>query len=543
MKIGIGFLILIIFLVFMTFFWAASRLGVTLEYSDIEKIQLLRDKALNSWAREQTKLASAVMDISEVFSQLDVTGRDRLLTVNLVEKLKRYLNIDWIDILENDRPIIFPAIELENSVLTPSKWPIRLRVVGPLSRNGYLTASAKMRNRDAYLVVAKKAEEIAIPLLCLWDKSGVLVGDRIEFTSDVLKEYSRVEDTFQRLQKGRLFRAKTFSLGSDEIKLLAGYEADAATLTKTNVNDLMIQLALLEVFALLLLGYYLGQKLFKPLEKLKTGMERVANGHWQELPISISDDEIGAVAHSFNHMVKELSTAQNRLVEIQRELMAKEKMAVLGRFSAGIAHEINNPLGTILVSSEMIIEAMEKNRKINPEDVEAIISETKRCRGIVDSLLRYARNRPSNICHINLSNFFSRFCTKISEIVNNSAEVSFSNETLATEILADELGIEQIVTNLIRNSIDAVEGISKPQISFSIRDLDDNRVIFSVRDNGRGISEIKDNIFEPFYTTKASGTGLGLAISQSIIEGHGEKIKAETLETGETEFSFTLRKA
>ncbi|MBF0546809.1 MAG: HAMP domain-containing histidine kinase [Candidatus Riflebacteria bacterium] len=540
-KIGIGFAILIVFLTSMTFYWAATRLGVTLESSDLGKILSLRDQVLRSWKNEHENLASITLDMAGVFSRLQVSGKDRLLALNLAEKLKRYLQIDWLEVVESGKSILFPAIELENSISEIPPWPIRLRKEGPLSGSGFIAASAKIGNGRFKLVAAKKTTNPSVPLACLWDEQGVLVGDKSEFTLSVLKEYSQTEGTFQRLQKGRLYRAKTHPLAPSS-RLLVGYEADVATLTRTSVNDLMVQLALLEVFGLLILGYFLGRRLFGPLEKLQIAIEGVAEGHWQEIPVPDDKDEIGTVARSFNRMVRELSKAQNRLIEVQRELLTKEKMAVLGRFSAGIAHEINNPLGTILLSAEMAREAAESGGKVNQEDIDAIICETKRCREIVDSLLRYARNRPSNIRKLSLEDMMSRLISKIVEIKREGIELIIPTTLPKAEIFADELGIEQIFRNLISNAFEALEGRKTGTVSMEVQDFDSNFMLFVVEDNGPGLAEIKEHLFEPFVTTKPSGTGLGLAICQSIIEGHGGKIWAESTSENHTKFCFTLKK-
>ena len=542
LKIGLGFVVLIILLTSVTSWWGARTLGITLEASDQERLAALRQTVLDTWAQEAARLATMTAAMATAFAGVDAGGREHETAVGMAEKFKRHLNADWLEIIRGSRSLLYPAIELEQGALSPCAWPVRLTRRGPLSNGGFLVTVRPLPGATDSLIVARRAVPPAVPLVCLWDEQGLLVGDPEDFPQDSLTQYQAPPVTLQRLQKGKLYRVRAERVGEGGPWLMVGYEADVATLTRTNVNDLMVQLAILEVLGLSVLGFFLGGHLFRPLEDLRAGMERVATGHWQQIPEG-EGDEVGMVAQSFNRMVKELSQAQERLIEVQRELMLKEKMAVLGRFSAGMAHEINNPLGTILVTAGLARENAERSGAVDREDLETIIEETKRCRQIVDSLMAYARNRTPELKPLFLPELVRGALTRLQFPGQRSCTLVTPFAFPEVIVLADQLSIEQVLRNLLDNAADAVADVKEsPTVRLEAEETPDGWLILSVLDNGPGLPEGEDHLFEPFFTTKAKGTGLGLAISQSIILGHGGRIWADRTPDGWTRFRFSLKK-
>ncbi|MBF0498993.1 MAG: HAMP domain-containing protein [Candidatus Riflebacteria bacterium] len=552
-KIGLGFAVLIVLLTSVISWWAARSLGITIEDSDQEKLNALRNELLVSWHQEHVRLNSLTKDIATAFTGINA-GIDRERAIEASLKLKRSFDVDWIDIMRDGHPLLFPSVNISAGLTklntTEIGWPIRLTIDGPLSDAGFLVAIASIPQSDDLLLTARRPNPLrTIAMACLWDENGLLAGHIESFTRESLPEYQIAGRTFQRIQHGRLARFRCGRMSLDGPWLLVGYETDVTNLTHTSVNALMLQLAILEVVGLLILGYFLGGRLFGPLERLKRAIERVAAGHWQEIPDAGEEDEIGSVASSFNRMVRELSLAQKRVIDVQKELMLKEKMAMLGRFSAGVAHEINNPLGTILVSAGMARESFESGKAVEREDLEAIIEETKRCKAIVNSLLRYARNRPPELRVIQFNYLFERLLSRVSTLAQGSRiklTLPSSADLPQVEILADDFGVEQVLNNLITNAIDAVSDTATPEVEIKVEQSpqgNEDIVVVTVSDNGPGMGGVSERLFEPFFTTKEGGTGLGLAICQSIIEGHGGRIWAERSADTRTLFHFSLRKA
>jgi signal transduction histidine kinase len=223
----------------------------------------------------------------------------------------------------------------------------------------------------------------------------------------------------------------------------------------------------------------------------------------------------------------------------QKVLMQQDKMASIGRLAAGVAHEINNPLTTILTS------AMLMQEDIDPDDpryqeLQTIGTEALRCRKIVSSLLDFARQtRPT----MKLADFNEviRGCVALTRKQAAFNDVTVE-ENLAEDLPAinmDKAQIEQALINLTLNAIETTGPGGKITINSRFASKTD-MVEITVSDTGKGISdEDVDRIFEPFYTTSESGTGLGLAITHGIIEQHGGTIEVESKMGQGT--SFTIR--
>ncbi|NLI75821.1 MAG: HAMP domain-containing histidine kinase [Candidatus Riflebacteria bacterium] len=548
LKIGVGFAVLIILLTSATSFWAAQTLGFSLETADLEKLQGLRRQVLQAYAAEHQALASMTRQVGEALAVLDFSpgGLEEALAVT--EKLKRHLNLDWIEVYREGIPLLYPAVRLGGPFPPSQRWPVRLAKVGPLSGSTYLVGASRAAGSPLLVVVARRPPPLPVPFYAVWDAEGPLDRSPDSPPLAELREFEGAPATQQRLHRGRLWRLRAEPLEEGGPLLLVGYEADLATLSRTGVNALMVRLALLEVVGLLVLGYFLGRRLFNPLQKLKSGIERVADGHWQELPLDDTAfrserDEVGVLARSFNRMVRELHAAQERLLLVQGQLLQKEKMAVLGRFSASVAHEINNPLGTILVTAGLLKEAAAAARPPDPEDLEAIVEETKRCRRIVESLLRYAHNRPPELSPHPLREMVETILHRLAGSTTLGQLPLTTGPLPAVTVLADPTGVSQVLRNLLENARDAVAGVADPAIGLEAETIAGEAVRLSVTDNGPGLGGMADHLFEPLMTSKAQGTGLGLAICQSIVEGHGGRIWAERTPEGRTVFRFTLRLA
>jgi signal transduction histidine kinase len=219
--------------------------------------------------------------------------------------------------------------------------------------------------------------------------------------------------------------------------------------------------------------------------------------------------------------------------------MRQDKMASIGRLAAGVAHEINNPLTTILTSAMLVQEDTAPDDP-NYTEMQTIANEALRCRKIVSSLLDFARQtKPAK--KLGNVNDVIRECivlTKKQAAFNDiTVEQDLSEELPA--IYMDKDQIEQALINLTLNAIEATEAGGKVSIT-SRFNSEDELVEITVSDTGKGISEADINrIFDPFFTTSESGTGLGLAITHGIIEQHGGTIAVES-EVGQGT-SFTIR--
>jgi PAS domain S-box-containing protein len=227
-------------------------------------------------------------------------------------------------------------------------------------------------------------------------------------------------------------------------------------------------------------------------------------------------------------------------IRIQKAMMQYDKMASIGRLAAGVAHEINNPLTTILTSALLIQEDIDSEDP-NYQELQTIADEALRCRKIVSSLLDFARqSKPVKEKHdLNGVVTESVVLTRKQAAFNDVAVEESLPEDLPL-INMDKDQIEQALINLILNAIEATDPGGKVAVESSFVP-EAEAVELTVSDSGKGIPEENiGRIFDPFFTTRESGTGLGLAITHGIIEQHGGTIEVESKPGHGTRFTIRL---
>jgi len=244
-----------------------------------------------------------------------------------------------------------------------------------------------------------------------------------------------------------------------------------------------------------------------------------------------------------NHAVQgviEISKDITKDILLQKKLVEQQKLASVGQLAAGVAHEINNPLTTILTTALLIQEEMDPEDP-NYHELETSANETLRCRKIVTSLLDFARqSKPAKALHdVNKVVRESMALTRKQAAFKDVAFEAVLSEPLPlVEIDKDQ--IQQCLINLAINGIEATDPGGK--IRFTSRLVPEKEVVeITVSDTGGGIPEkALDRIFDPFFTSKESGTGLGLAITHGIIEQHDGSIVVESTEGEGTTFRIHL---
>jgi len=236
-------------------------------------------------------------------------------------------------------------------------------------------------------------------------------------------------------------------------------------------------------------------------------------------PVFEDSDVIGAI---------EISRDITKEINVQKTLMRQERLAAIGRLSAGVAHEINNPMTTILTSAMLIQEDLADDDPIRKE-LELISSETMRCRKIVTSLLNFARQSQPHK-KLNDLNKIIADCVLLTKKQAAFKDISIKHKP-ATKLLPmffDKGQIEQAVINLVLNAVEATPAGGRITVTTTCCDEKEYAQII-IEDTGDGIAEEDlQKIFDPFFTTKDAGTGLGLAITHGIIEQHDGRITAKS---------------
>jgi signal transduction histidine kinase len=547
-KIALGFVVLTITVITLVSVWGAQKLGFTVDSSDLVYLENIKDDVLKQLSTQQTLLNKQAKEAQKAIENIGLTDfLNQQKRSEIIAKLKDNLGLDYANVFEISKS--FNEI-FQNSYSSNKNYPLtRLFDTGPLSHHGYLVSEALINsNQNLKLVIAAKPniKNKEDDVFCIFDTNGILAGKGFltDYSLEVLKDTITFDFTKQIRINDKVYRLRCFEL-NNSTKIVTGYLTQATTLVKTQINSLMSRLAIFEILGFLILGYFWGKKIFAPMKTLQDSIDKVSEGQLQKIPPEITEkgyEEISTVARSFNQMVDQLSSARINLIEAQKELAKKEKMATLGRFSAGIAHEINNPLGTILMSAGMIKDSLDKNYPVNQEDITTIIEEVKRCRDIIENLRTYTKKTKPNLIKTSFKSFFEEVKNNILKNINKEINISFDyNASEESFIAADKRAMEQVFNNLIKNAIEASKD-TKVLIKV-IAEESDNECIIRVLDNGKGFECEPENIFEPMFTTKAQGTGLGLVICQAIIEGHNGKIKAERLKNeGLTCFNIILPK-
>lgn len=236
---------------------------------------------------------------------------------------------------------------------------------------------------------------------------------------------------------------------------------------------------------------------------------------------------------------KELEKAYKELQQLQAQLIHSEKMASLGQLAAGIAHEINNPLGGIVVYSHLLLEELPLDSPCRSK-VEKIVKESIRCKEIVKGLLDFARQTESKIELTDLNKLLEETLALFEkQVLFQNIKIRKYLSNRIPKINVDKSQLQQAFTNIILNAASAMEGVGNLDISTkltllenSLTGLTDKKLVeIEFTDTGCGIpSENLKRIFDPFFTTKPAGqgTGLGLAITYGIVKKHNGSIDVKS---------------
>jgi signal transduction histidine kinase len=238
--------------------------------------------------------------------------------------------------------------------------------------------------------------------------------------------------------------------------------------------------------------------------------------------------------------VKDLALSNEKLSSMKQALKQSEKLAHMGQLSAGIAHELNNPLGVVIMYSNILLDESKNDDPVR-EDLKLIVEQAGRCKKIVGGLLNFARKNQVNHQMVSIKELINHSLESV--IVPKKVRINIADQTTNPEAMLDLEQMLQVLTNLIKNAIDAMpEG---GDINILLEDtLSD--VSISVNDTGNGIKEEdRAKIFEPFFTTKGlgHGTGLGLATAYGIVKMHKGQITVESNNDpskGQTGTSFKI---
>ncbi len=341
--------------------------------------------------------------------------------------------------------------------------------------------------------------------------------------------------------------------------LYVGMQEQPILAVRTDMMLTFLVVAAIGVMVVLGLTYLITRSMIHPLEEIVAASNRIADGDLNPNLIRVpSRDEIGHLADRFNKMVSSIQAMKRELEEwgrtleekvkirteeliaVQNQMAQSAKLASIGRLAAGVAHEINNPLGGILTFSML---ALEDCNEMDPlhKNLEVIVKQTMRCRETVKSLLDFARQSTPSAALVEVNSVVDQtFLLLQNQSIFQNIHIMRKSEPDLPQVQIDPGQLQQVVVNIALNAVDAMEESGTLSVE-TAADRQAREVLIRIIDTGKGIpDDILPLIFEPFFTTKkvGEGTGLGLSIVHGIVTRAGGKVEAVSSSAGAT---FTVR--
>lgn len=223
--------------------------------------------------------------------------------------------------------------------------------------------------------------------------------------------------------------------------------------------------------------------------------------------------------------ITNLNVSNEKLAKAKAALKQSEKLAHMGQLSAGIAHELNNPLGVITMYSSILMDEAPEGAPVR-DDLKLIVEQADRCKKIVSGLLNFARKNQVNLSETDVVKFLQHSINSIIKPDNITINIEPAIQDPIAALDIDQM--MQVLTNLEKNAVEAMP--AGGQLTVSVEG-DKEEISFLVKDTGTGIAkENMDKLFTPFFTTKemGKGTGLGLALIYGIVKMHKGKIHVDS---------------
>lgn len=311
----------------------------------------------------------------------------------------------------------------------------------------------------------------------------------------------------------------SFESQSDAARMLATHERSRVRTTAIGCFGAALLLAAI-------FGVVTTKRLSVRLTALREGARSFGDGELDARIAVDGQDELAEIGRAMNDMASRLATHQTALVRARR-------LASIGRFSAGVAHEINGPIGIILGYVNVI-----REHGVDGESLDAIEGEARNCQRIVQTLLDTSRPDTPRSDVVDLGQLARDAIERLrttGRLEDRTVRLDASGKTLA---FADESQLRQVVLNLLTNAVEATDHGGRIDVEVARRK---GRCLLAVIDDGEGIQpSVREHLFEPFCTSKVSGVGLGLAISRAIVEAHRGELTLSANETRGTRAEVSL---
>lgn len=377
----------------------------------------------------------------------------------------------------------------------------------------------KLTAGDKNLLVSAKLKDLEAHLAAYGERisrlfSSLNSAERDALVADIRQSGKRISDISEQV----VFFEK------NQIHLMIG-----------QLRQQLISWSSIAILIGIMLAIIMVYLVFKPLSLIKQAAEAIARGRFVKVDVLNTRDEIQQVMEAFNIMVSELERRQDQLIQA-------EKLSSLGTLTAGVAHQLNNPLNNISTSCQIAIDEFTSgDEKIQQQMLHNIEQETLRARDVVKNLLEFARTQE-----------FAPQQAALAEVVHKSILLAKSqirpDIDMTVDIPADLVlpmdvqRMQEVFINLIINATQAIDRQGQITIRAAL-DVATGEVVIEIQDNGQGIPEKNlARIFDPFFTTKevGVGTGLGLSVVYGIVQQHRGSIAVQSKAGQGTSFFIRL---
>ena len=368
-------------------------------------------------------------------------------------------------------------------------------------------------------------------------------GDAGEWARTASENFDRIgtSGVFDYSDDGHDYIAGASTTSIGDVVVVTRILASAAYLTARQLLDDLVFVGLVIVLIAALLGVIVSRRITRPLEDLSRAVGKVAKGDFDVNVDINSRDEIGELSDSFNDMAGELKERESSLQNAQHALVQSEKMAAVGTLSAGLAHEVKNPLSAVLGYAQLSKRKLDQPEAL-AKHLDIIETETRRCNEIISNLMQFSRQEKGDHSEISVNDVVE----KSMKIVDH--QLSLKNVRIESKLAADvplifgnANQLQQVLMNLMINAQQAI-GEDGGTVDLETQ-VKGQSVLITVSDTGPGMDDdVAKKIFEPFFTTKpaGTGTGLGLSVTYGIIKDHGGDISVHRASSGGAKFVIKL---
>lgn len=370
------------------------------------------------------------------------------------------------------------------------------------------------------------------------DITRAIGEDNLMELESYMKRYSK---TVEDIRKGKTDKA--VSEIRAEGKRLKEFSESISHLERKRISDIISiskKILFYSFWAILLSAiigsHFISQRILRSLREIERLAKSISHGNFHRIEGIKTRDELDSVIEAINSMSEELSNREEQIIQ-------SKKLASLGILTAGVAHELTNPINNISMIaqtySELYLSLTEEQRI---DFMKKINGETDRIKGIVKNLLDFSRPKDANLKQADINEVIQRTLTLIQNMIDvSNVDAKVTLEAGLQQVFVDENQIQQVLVNIITNALHAMPHGGSLLI-FSRKGAKEGFIEIEVTDNGKGISpKYLPYIFDPFFTTKGEGgTGLGLSVSYGIIKNHKGDIRVESWAGEGTTFTIEL---